>query len=168
MSNFAAFARGSIWSTFMDSVPLIEIARTMSTVEMALSVLMDRRKEWRDRFTKKFGVPVGEEVGLPRMIGAFCVMAQCRRYVERVGFVKMAPPTAPAPEVQESKKLVEDRCMAMGGLRKELAAVSAKSQAAAKRKMAGVSPLPKAGLLKVRELDAKPQWVYASLLALST
>ena len=32
----------------------------------------------------------------------------------------------------------------------------------------GVPPLCKAELLKVRELDAKPQWVYASLLALST
>ena len=58
--------------------------------------------------------------------------------------------------------------MAMEGLRKELAEVGAKSQAAAKRKMAGVPPLSKAELLKVRELDAKPQWVYASLLALST
>ena len=34
--------------------------------------------------------------------------------------------------------------------------------------MAGVPPLSKAELLKVRELDAKPQWVYASLLASST
>ena len=55
--------------------------------------------------------------------------------------------------------------MAMEGLRKELAEVSAKS--AAKRQMAGVPPLCKAELLKLRELDAKPQWVYASLLALS-
>ena len=29
-------------------------------------------------------------------------------------------------------------------------------------------PLSKVELVKVRELDAKPQWVYASLLALST
>ena len=58
--------------------------------------------------------------------------------------------------------------MAMERLHKELAEVSAKSQATAKRKMAGVFPLSKAELLKVRELDAKPQWVYASLLALST
>ena len=58
--------------------------------------------------------------------------------------------------------------MAMAGLRKELAKVSAKSQAAARRKMTGVPPLSKAELPKVRELDAKPQWVYASLLALST
>ena len=35
MSDFAAFARGSICSTFIDSVPLIEIARATSTVEMA-------------------------------------------------------------------------------------------------------------------------------------
>ena len=35
-------------------------------------------------------------------------------------------------------------------------------------KMAGVPPLSKAKLVKVRELGAKPQWVYASLLALST
>ena len=51
---------------------------------------------------------------------------------------------------------MEDQCMAMEGLRKELAEVSAKSQAAAKMKMAGVPPLSKAELLKVRELDAKP------------
>ena len=44
----------------------------------------------------------------------------------------------------------------------------AKSQAAAKRKIAKVPPLCKVELLKVRALDAKPQWVYASLLALST
>ena len=75
MSDFAACARGSVCSTFIDSVPLIEIARATSTVEMALSVLMDRRKEWEDTFVKKFGVPVGGEVGLPKMIGAFCVMA---------------------------------------------------------------------------------------------
>ena len=58
--------------------------------------------------------------------------------------------------------------MATEGLRKDLAEVSAKSQAAANRKMAGVPPLSKAELLNGRELDAKPQWVYASLLALST
>ena len=71
MSDFAAFARGSICSTFIDSVPLIEIARATSTVEMALSVLMDGRKEWEDTFVKKFGVPVDGEVGLPKMIGVF-------------------------------------------------------------------------------------------------
>ena len=40
--------------------------------------------------------------------------------------------------------------MATEGLRKELAEVSAKSQAAAKRKMAGVPLLSKVELLKVR------------------
>ena len=168
MSDFVAFARRSICSTFINSVPLIEIARATSTVEMALSVLMDRRKEWEDTLVKKFGVPADGEVGLPKMIGAFCVMAQCSLSVERVGFVKSAPPPTPAPELEELKKLVEDQCMAMEGLRKDLAEVSAKSQATAKRKMAGVPPFSKAKLLKVRELDAKPQWVYASLLALST
>ena len=56
MSDCAAFARGSICSTFIDSVPLIEIARATSTIELALSVLMDRRREWEDAFIKKFGV----------------------------------------------------------------------------------------------------------------
>ena len=65
MSDFAAFAMGNISSTFIDLVPLIEIARATSTVEMALSVLMDRRKQWEDTFTKKFAVPVDGEVGLP-------------------------------------------------------------------------------------------------------
>ena len=92
MSDFAAFARGNICSTFIDSVPLIEIARATSTVEMALSVLMDRRKEWEDTFIKKFGVPVDGEVGLPQMIGAFCVMAQCSLDVEGVVFVKSHHP----------------------------------------------------------------------------
>ena len=119
---------------------------------------------------QKFRVPVDGEVGLPKMIGAVCVMAQCSLDVEGVGFMKTAPaPTLTlAPELQELKKLVEDQRMAMEGPRKELAEVSAKSQAAAKRKMAGLPPLSQAELLKVRELDAKPQWVYASLLALST
>ena len=49
-----------------------------------------------------------------------------------------APPPAPAPELQELKKLVEDQRMAMEGLRKESAEVSAKSRAAAKRKMVEV------------------------------
>ena len=37
-----------------------------------------------------------------------------------------------------------------------------------RREWRGVPPLCKAALLKIRELDAKPQCVYASLLALST
>ena len=92
MTNFAVFARGSICSTFIRSVPFMEIARATSTVEMALSVLMDRRKESKDTFVKKFGVPLDNEVGLSKVIGAFCLMAQCRLDVEGVGFVKSAPP----------------------------------------------------------------------------
>ena len=72
------------------------------------------------------------------------------------------------PELQELKKLVEEQRMAMEGLRKEMVEVSAKSQAAVKRKMVGVTPLCKSELLKIRELDAKSQCVYASLLALFT
>ena len=115
MTNFAAFAIGSICSTFIDSIPLIEIARATSTVEMALSVLMDKRKEWEDTFVKKFGVPMDNEVGLLKMIGAFCVMAQCSLDVEGVGFVKSAPPQNATPKLQDLKKLVEDQCMAMEG-----------------------------------------------------
>ena len=106
-------------------------------VEMALSVLMDMKKEWEDTFVNKFGVPVDSEVGVPKMIGAFCIMAQCSLDVERVGFLKSTPPQNATPELQVFKKLVEDQRMAMERLRKELAEVSAKSQAAAKRKMAG-------------------------------
>ena len=62
---------------------------------MALSVLMDTRKEWEDTFAKKFGLPVDGEVGLPKMIGALCVMAQCSLDVEGVGFVKSDPPQPP-------------------------------------------------------------------------
>ena len=47
--------------------------------------------------------------------------------MEGVGFVKTAPPPTPAPELQELRKLVEDQRMAMEGLKKELAEVSAKS-----------------------------------------
>ena len=82
--------------------------------------------------------------------------------------MKSAPPQNATPELHELKKLVEVQCMAMEGLCKELAEVSAKSQAAAKRKMAEVPPLCKAELLIIRELDAKRQWVYSNLLALST
>ena len=91
MSDLAAFARVNICSTFIDSVPLTEIVRATSTVEMALSLLMHRRKEWEDTFIKKFGVPVDGEVELPKMIAAFCVMAQCSLDLEGVGFVKSAP-----------------------------------------------------------------------------
>ena len=118
-----------------------------------LSVLLQRRKEWEDTFMKKFAVRVDSEVGLPEMIGAFCVMA---------------PPPNSTPELQELKKLVEDQRMAMEGLRKELAEVSAKSKAAAKRRMVGVPSLCKSELLQMRDMDAKPQWVYANLVALST
>ena len=55
--------------------------------------------------------------------------------------------------------------MTMEGLHNKPAQVSTKSQVAAKRKMAGVPPLCKAHLPEVRELDAKRQWVYGSLLA---
>ena len=82
--------------------------------------------------------------------------------------MKSAPPPAPTPGLQELKRLVEDQRIAMEGLRKELAEVGAKSQPAAKRKMARVPPLSKAKLLKVRELYAKPQWVHATLLGLYT
>ena len=41
MSEFAAFAKGSSCSTFIDSVPLIEIARATWTFKKPLSVLMD-------------------------------------------------------------------------------------------------------------------------------
>ena len=92
MADLAASARGSMCSSFIDSVPLIQIAWATSTVEMSLSVLLERRKEWEDTFVKKFGVPVESEVGLPKMIGAFCVMAQCSLDVDGVGFVKSAPP----------------------------------------------------------------------------
>ena len=129
MTDFAAFARGSICSTFIDSVPHIEIARAASTVEMALLVLMNRRKEWEDTFVKKFAVPLDSEMGSPKMIGAFFfgVMAQCSLDVEGVGFVKSAPQQTATPELQELRKLVEDQRMAMEGPRKELVEVSAKS-----------------------------------------
>ena len=55
-----------------------------------------------------------------------------------------------------------------GGATQTVGGGQRESQAAAKRKMAVVPPLSKAELLKVRELSAKPQWVYAILLALST
>ena len=96
------------------------------------------------------------------------MMAQCSLDVEGVGFVKLVPPPAPAPDLQELKEMVEDQRMAMEGLRREFGEVGAKSRAAAKRKMAGVPLLNKAELPKVQELDAKPRWVYASLPALST
>ena len=149
VSNFAAFARGSICSTFIDSVPLIKIARATSTVEMALSVPMDSRKELEGTFTKKFGVPVNGEVGLPKILGAFCVMGHCSLDVEGLASVKTSPPPTPVPELQELNKMVKDQRMAMERPRRELAEVSAKSLTAAKRKMVGVPALSKADSLKV-------------------
>ena len=60
---------------------------------------MDRRKDWEDTFVKKFGVPMDSEVGIPKMIGVFCVMAQCSLDLEGVGFVKSEPPPAPVPKL---------------------------------------------------------------------
>ena len=88
-----------------------------------------------------------------------------------MGFVQPVPPQQPLPvaaqELQELKRLVEEQRLAMEGTRKELAEVSAKSQADVKRKMVGVPPVCKAELLNVRELDSKAQWVFTSLLVLS-
>ena len=64
--------------------------------------------------------------------------------------------------------MFEGQAVVMEGLRKQLEAVSAKAEAESKRKMAKVPPLCKAEVVKVRELDSKPRWVFASLLALST
>ena len=66
-------------------------------------------------------------MGLSKLIGAFCVRAQCSLDVEGLGFVRSPPPKTATQELQELKKLVEDQFMAMEGLRKELAHVSAKS-----------------------------------------
>ena len=85
-------------------------------VEVALSVLLDRRKKWEKRFVKKFGVPLDSAGGISKMIRAFCVVAQCNLDVEGVGLVKWTPPPGSAAEVQELKKLVEDQRMAMEGL----------------------------------------------------
>ena len=101
---------------------------------MVAKKLLERRKKWEDTFVKKFGVPVDSQVGVPKMIGAFCVMVQCSLDVDEVGFVKLAPPQSSAPDLQELKKLVEDQRMAMEGVRKELVQMSAKSQTAARRK----------------------------------
>ena len=84
----------------------------------------------------------------------------------------MAPPPqqpqAVSPELLKLKKLVEGQAVVTEGLHKQLAEVSAKAEAETKRKIAKVPPLCNAEVVKVRESDSKPQWVFASLLALST
>ena len=171
VDDFAVFSKGTICSQFIDSVPMLEIAGAASQVEMKLSLLLERRSEWEANFVAKYGIELGE-VGLVKMIASFCVMAQCDLDVASLGFVKMAtPPQQPqamSPELLELKQLVEGQAVVMEGLRKQLEAVSAKAEAKSKRKMAKVPPLCKAEVVKVRELDSKPQWVFASLLALST
>ena len=92
VAHFAAFARGNICSTFIDSVRHIKIARATLTVEMALSLLWERKKELEDTFMKKVAVPVHNMVGLPKMMGAFCIMAQCSLDMQGVEFVKFVPP----------------------------------------------------------------------------
>ena len=62
-------------------------------------------------------------------------MAHCNVDVEGVVSLKLAPPRG-TPELQKLKKPLEDQHMVMEGLRKDLADLSAKSQAAAKSKMA--------------------------------
>ena len=150
---------------------MLEIARAASQVEMKLSVLLERRSEWEATFVAKYGIKL-EEVGLVKRIAFFSVMAQCDLDVASLGFVKMAtPPQQPqamSPELLEVKQLVEGQAVVMEGLRKQLEAVSAKAKAESKRKRAKVLPLCKAEVVKVRQLDSKPQWVFASLLALST
>ena len=91
VTSFAAFTSGFVCALFIDSEPMIEIARAASKVKMALAVVPGRRKEWEDAFMKKLEVLLDSEVGLPKMIGAFCVMVQCELDVERVGSVQPVP-----------------------------------------------------------------------------
>ena len=64
VSDFIAFARGSICSIFIDNVPLIEIARAMSKVEMASAVLLRRRKEWEKQLHTEVRGSVGQQSGI--------------------------------------------------------------------------------------------------------
>ena len=110
VDDFAVFAKGTICSQFIDSVPMLEIAEAASQVEMKLSVLLERRAEWEANFVAKYGIELGE-VGLVKMIASFCVMAQCDLDVASLGFVKMeVPPQQPqavSPELLELKQLVQ-------------------------------------------------------------
>ena len=63
VDDFAVFSKGTICSQFIDSVPMLEIARAASQVEMKLSVLLERRSEWEANFVVKYGIELGE-VGL--------------------------------------------------------------------------------------------------------
>ena len=70
VDDFAVFAKGTICSRFIDSVPMLGIAGAASQVEMKLSVLLERRSEWEANFVAKFGIESGE-VGLVKMIASF-------------------------------------------------------------------------------------------------
>ena len=110
VDDFAVFAKGTICSQFINSVPILEIARAASQLEMKLSVLLERRSEWEANFAAKYGIELGE-VGLVKMIASFCIMAQCDLDVASLGFVKMeVPPQQPQallPELLELKQLVQ-------------------------------------------------------------
>ena len=55
VDDLAAFSKGTICSQFIDSVPMLEIARGASQVEMKLSVLLEHRSEWEANFVAKYG-----------------------------------------------------------------------------------------------------------------
>ena len=95
VDDFAVFSKGTICSQFIDSVPMLEIARAASQVEMKLSVLLEHKSEWEASFVAEYGIELGQ-VGLVKMIASFCVMAQCDLDVASLGFVKMeTPPQQP-------------------------------------------------------------------------
>ena len=59
VDDFAVFSKGTICSQFIDSVPMLEIARAASQVEMKLSVLLECRSEWEANFVAKYGIELG-------------------------------------------------------------------------------------------------------------
>ena len=89
VDDFAVFSKGTICSQFIDSVPMPEIARAASQVEIKLSVLLERRSEWEANFVAKYGIELGE-VGLVKMIASLCVMAQCDVDVASLTFTTSA------------------------------------------------------------------------------
>ena len=110
--GFERFARGDIYSNYIDSVPLIKIARATSSVETELALLLERRPGWDEELWERYLVPLDASVALPKMMGAYYVFASCTLDVGGGAFRELQAAetglSQPSPELADFRKMVQD------------------------------------------------------------
>ena len=85
-TGFDMFCKAEVCSNFIDSVPMLQVARNNANVEMALSILGGRPGMWEELFIKKRGLLLDGLVGLVKAIAAYMVFAGVELEIERQSF----------------------------------------------------------------------------------